>query len=1693
MERESSVVTPNIPPQSTNVSKNISIPSYIVGMGASAGGLDALEKFFRSMPTDSGVAFVVVQHLSPDFKSLMNELLARYTSMAIHRVTDGIEVEANAIYLIPPRMDMELKDGRLHLTEVENRESPHLSIDVFFRSLGQEAQNKAIAIVLSGTGSDGSRSLQEIRQFGGLVIVQDPSSSSFDGMPRNAVGTGLANIVCEPEAMPSHILHHIAHPSAVPNTPPEREDGQEEDVISLIFGALHRRFEIDFSQYKLPTIMRRIDRRMMMVNIGSTEDYLQHLLQDPNELDTLYRDLLVEVTVFFRDQPAFDLLQSEIIPDIVAQTEPDDTIRIWVPGCATGEEAYSLAMLFREALDKTGKINEIKLFATDVHQTSIEAASAGLYKEAAVKSVPENFLRKYFQKTHDGYRIRKALRQIVVFANHNLIQDPPFTKLNLISCRNVLIYLHAAAQQKILSRFHFGLKANGYLFLGPSEHIGELNEEFETLDRRWRIFRKRREGKFQDTNVPLYQSPLHISRYVERQQRFYRPQSSVSYDWYDPILDRFVPDGFLVNESLELVHVFGKGRNYLSQPTGQATLYVLRYLSGDLLTAVRTALHRVTKEEEPVSYTGIRFSKGHVEQFLQVTISAVQGQKQESTYYLITLSPLQKAPPAAKHAETFDANEASSARLVALERELQYTKEYLQTTIEELETANEEMQSANEELLASNEELQSTNEELHAVNEELYTVNAEHQRKIEELLQLNNDVTNLQRNSRVSVIFLDQFLQIRQFTPAAADDFNLMPQDIGRPVTHLLYNLNLEHNQLKMYTEAAIQRRESVSQEIATPNGKRFMMLVRPYLTDIDHIEGVVLTYHDITALKKAEFRIQYQSLMEEHVSDAIIITDLHYVIQEWSGAAKMIYGWATEDAIGQPMNSLLQTVYLDTSVEEMQNSLTRHNSWQGNIIQRRQDGTELFIKTTSSIVVDKANKPISVVFVNRNLTEQKLAQETISLNETLLSLAADIAGLGIFNRSLPPHPNDTYSDRWAAILGYAVAELPPPAARPDWFQALIHPEDRPAYEHANKSLVQGQTDQYKMEFRLKEKLGSWIYILENCTVTHRKKNGRATQILGVIQDITQQKQRENAIKLLNTQLEERVAQRTHELNSANRALKAEIQEREQLLETLRTNNEKYNHILDLSSEGVWIVDKNGQTIFVNQRMADMLGYTLDEMGQRPFSQFLDTSHQAKVAQIMANLQAGKAEEHDFTFKHQDGRDIWTIMAIKTLTNKDGSFNGAITTITDITRWHNDEARIKTLNTELKDKNHMLEQLVAQRTAELDQTTQNLLTEIQERTESESALKIAEAKFEALLNQAPSAIVIADAQGIIQLINSQASDMLGQEPEALLGQAITCFIPEHQASDFTQNRRKLLQSNSNQPISLDITLKRLDKTEFPAQLNMAIINLQDGRLIACFIIDITNRKQIETTLTAQASQLKKSNGELQDFAYIVSHDLRAPLRALNTYSRFLAEDFSNLLDENGSEYLAGITESAKHMDSLIAGLLAYARIDRPMQKATLVNTHELLHRLVSNLNPDQLATITLPHNPPPVWAYEIQLQQVFSNLIDNGLKFTRPNENPEITISCEEQGQFIAFSVADNGIGIENRYFDKIFGIFQRLHTYDEYEGTGVGLAIVKKSIEKHGGQIWVDSTYGKGTTFNFTLPKNPSATQADPFFEEEK
>ena len=886
-------------------------PTHVVGIGASAGGLEALEKLFSDMPLELGFAFVVVQHLSPDFESLMDELLARHTSMSIHRVIDGMEVLANSVYLIPPRKEMIIADGKLLLTDRDPAPAFTLPIDMFFRSLADDFGPRAIGIVLSGTGTDGTRGVLEIKKSGGLVLVQSPETAKFDGMPRSAVGTGVADKIQSPELMGATLQ---AISSALPSFGSlSLLEDEEADATphGRILVMLRERYGIDFTLYKPGTIGRRIERRMAIRNIGSSKDYLTRLSQDDEELENLYRDLLIGVTEFFRDPQAFEILYNNVLDDMVDKLSNERSLRIWTPGCATGEEAYSLALMLHELATQKNKPLNVKIFATDLHPGALEAAGAGLYRREALSNVSEERLERYFipQSDDHTFRVSPELRRMVVFAPQNVTKDPPFTKIDLVSCRNLLIYLQQHVQDKILSLFHFSLNKGGVLFLGPSETAGVLESEFDTVDRHWRLYRKRRDARLTSVSrFPMSSmaslAPVNQGSHLptEAMDIPRSPQSETIrlLKTYDALLDMYMPAGFLVDVHGNVIHVFGEVSPYTRPLLGRPTVDLLDILIDELKIAAGAGIQRAFKERSVVSYGGIRIGSDDEGQLVTITARRVQPSQNADTarveHILVTIAPQVAAP--LQHSgieeesstvaiEHLDMSEEARERINALEYELRYTKEHLQATNEELETSNEELQATNEEMMASNEELQSTNEELHSVNEELYTVNAEYERKISELTRLTADMDNLLQSTDLGTVFVDKEARIRKYTPAVASTFSLIPQDIGRPIDHFAHRIR-DPNMME-HIRKVLETGERVEREVQNRAGDWLLMRVLPYRTEEAEMEGAVLTLVDVTQLKGTEEQLK-NSMRDLRASNQELQQFAHIVSHDLKAPIRHIY-----------------------------------------------------------------------------------------------------------------------------------------------------------------------------------------------------------------------------------------------------------------------------------------------------------------------------------------------------------------------------------------------------------------------------------------------------------------------------------------------------------------------------------------------------------------------------------------------------------------------------------------------------------------------------------------------------------------------------------------------------------------------------------------------------------------------------------
>ncbi len=849
----------------TRKQKDSSVPETkgifpIVGIGASAGGLEAFEKFFTNMPPDTGMAFVLVQHLDPTHKSILSELIERYTSMRVVEVEDGIMVEPNSVFVIPPNRYLGILHGKLHLLEPPVLPGHRTPIDYFFRTLAEDQKENAICVVLSGTGTEGTLGLRTVKGEGGMGMVQDPESAKYDGMPRNAISTGLADYILPVEEMPNQLIQYARRAIIkVPGKPVELTL-RDADHLDKIFIIVRSQTGHDFSHYKQKTVLRRIERRMAVNRITELSRYVRYMQEQPSEADNLFKDLLIGVTNFFRDKEAFSVLREKAIPKMFQDRSADRPIRIWVPGCATGEEAYTIAILCQDFMDSLSTRFSVQIFATDLNNEAIETARLGNYPESISTDVPSEFLERYFTKEVDFYRIKKGIRDMVVFALQNVITDPPFSRIDLVTCRNLLIYLGAELQKKVLPLFHYALNQQGFLFLGPSESIGEFTDYFSVLDRKWKLY-TRTDGEWGQ------ESFLHLHRPTATDRRITAPATGYPTSIDRPrhrevveklIMENYGPAGVLVNEKGEVLYIHGRTGKYLEPASGDFTAKnnIVDMARQGLKMELAQSIRKAGKENTEVRSDRLRVKMNGGELLINLVVKPISEPASMKGQLLVTFQdvPEQANGVIVEPTESTEAEEPHRVR--QLEHELLSTREYLHSAVEELETSNEELHSTNEELQSSNEELQSTNEELEtskeelqSVNEELNTVNAELQQKIEELTRTTNDLNNLLASTDIGTIFLDCRLNVQRFTPTMTDFINLIQADVGRPLAHIV--TKLKYGRLMEDAKEVLRTLVPKEQEIQTNDDRWYSMRILPYRTVENVIDGVVITFVDTSVFRR--------------------------------------------------------------------------------------------------------------------------------------------------------------------------------------------------------------------------------------------------------------------------------------------------------------------------------------------------------------------------------------------------------------------------------------------------------------------------------------------------------------------------------------------------------------------------------------------------------------------------------------------------------------------------------------------------------------------------------------------------------------------------------------------------------------------------------------------------------------------------
>ena len=968
----------------------------IVGIGASAGGIAAFEAFFSTMPVDSdpGMAFVLVQHLSRDHKSILSELVRRYTKMEVFEVEDGIVVKPNCAYIIPPNRDMSLANGALHLLEPTLARGIRLPIDFFFRSLAQEQHDRSICIIFSGTGTDGTLGARAVKGEGGMVMVQTPDSTEYDGMPRSAIATGIVDFILPPKEMPAQLLAYIGRAFGARILPISPQTPQPADGLDKIFALIRSKTGHDFSQYKRSTIIRRVERRMAVHQIDRLEDYIRYLQLTRPEVDALFRDFLIGVTNFFRDPEIFETIQTQVIPKLFDCKVTNQTIRVWVPGCSTGEEAYSIAMLLRERMEELKEVVKVQVFATDIDPTALDHARAGIYPSSIIADVSPERLSHFFEQDHpDGstYRIHKTIRDMLIFSEHNLVKDPPFSKLDLISCRNLLIYMGPELQKKLMPLFHYALNPNGFLLLGSSESVGDSSNFFTNLDHRGKIYQRKADSASPHRlsvsslfpHVPAVEATRQINRGGIADLKISLHEITVR-----TLLDHYAPVGALVNVRGDILYLLGRTGAYLEPSPGEASMNIFRMAREGLRSDLTIALHRAASNGITTHHSGLQIKNNGFTATVKLTVVPVPTDADGATprgLFLVIIET-EAAPPKRSSEVALAAADGAAAMasldlndyIIRLKQDLRGKDEHLQTVIEELESSNEELRSAHEEMQSVNEEMQSTNEELEtskeelqSLNEELATVNSELQAKVLDLSHSNNDMKNLLSGTGIGTIFVDHQLRILRFTPTVSSLINLIETDVGRPVDQIRSTLR-GYDSLAADSQEVLNTLVSKEFEVQSNTDSWFLLRIRPYRTLENVIKGVVITFTDCTALKNAQTALQDSETLRRLAvvvrdsRDAVLVQDLTGRILAWNPGAVLMYGWTEAEALTKNIRDVMPEADREpaiAAIRELCDATLLASKSQKRIAKA---GQVIPVTITSSALVTKAGEIYAIATTER-------------------------------------------------------------------------------------------------------------------------------------------------------------------------------------------------------------------------------------------------------------------------------------------------------------------------------------------------------------------------------------------------------------------------------------------------------------------------------------------------------------------------------------------------------------------------------------------------------------------------------------------------------------------------------------------------------------------------------------------------------
>lgn len=1599
-----------------------SLPArFIIAIGASAGGLEAIHEFFDHMPENTGLTFVVIQHLSPDHKSLLVELVGKHTNMQVLEATHDLELFRDRVYIIPNKKLMTIKGNKLKLADKVKDKLPNTAIDTFLFTLAQEKHDRAIGIILSGTGTDGTKGVEAIKERGGMVIVQDPETAKFDGMPKSAITSGNADFILPPAKMCSEVINYITQ-IQLPRLQPE---GQQSDMLNKLFSLVLKQGGLDFNLYKTPTLLRRIYRRMAAASIPTLEDYVGHLEQEPAEVDLLAKDFLIGVTKFFRDWPAFELLAKQAISRVAAQKQDGDPLKVWICACSTGEEAYSIAILIDDLLQKSGQKLQVKLFATDVDEGSIEIAGRNRYPLSIAKEVPSHLLKKYFFKERDHYAVITRIRKQLVFARHDVIKSPPFIKNDLIVCRNMLIYMDSLLQQKVLATFHYSLTMGGYLFLGPSENANAIKAGLTEISAKWRIYQKTA-----TVNYGVLHTYTDVATPVKPTGRplvANTRDSTIADDLRALLIEEFGAVALFIDKEFIIKETVGNFRRYLQLPEKKPELNVLHMVSSEVAILLGTAIRKAWRTDQTVHLPKVKLVKDQHEFAVRFVVRPTAVDSSHG-YTMVMINELVDDEPA-KEILTYplhSLDENQQLYVMEVEAELTETKANLQTVMEEMETTNEELQSSNEELLSANEELQSSNEELQSLNEELHTLNAEHQLKIRELQELNDDLDNYFRSTDIGQIFVDGNLRIRKFNPAAISLVNLIDSDIGRPINHI--SSNIQDNTLIEDIHSVLADGQVVENEVQLKNGRHILMRIMVYQKSSGVHDGVVISFIDISLITELNNII---SGVFDATASAILAFRSSSGVGYKADFKCVAFNKAALTLVNQSAEALNKhpsiadfPEFEPLATDEIYSRVIRNNlplqtelsirgNWyQVNMVSMHEGFVVSFSNITDRKTAEqKLRKNYNELIatreqlrtLNREL-EDKVAERTSTLaqSEERFNLVAKATNDTIWDWNLV---NNTMwrSENFTKMFGYDLTKSSKDVSF--WF-AHVHPDDRQRVEESVNGAINNYAEQWSEEYRFKKADGAYAIILDRGNIL-LDEFGTPYRMVGSIIDITQ-------------------------LNETKRLLS--------------TSESKFSKVFESNMIGMFFSDEACRITEANQAFLSMIGYTQSDFvpGAMKWNELATESYRNSCDKAIALLHSdGIIAPFENEFATAGGDVISVLMGSAQLDN--GKDRQYVSYIIDTSKQKAAEKR---------------------------------------RVELQALIERQKDEFYGIFLNAPVIISIRRGPDLVyEFVNRAYKDFHGERE--YLGKP-TAEVYQGNFETLTKIAIEVLETGKEQALSAQYLRHRDPKSgeerDYWFDIVYTPIYNNDNRVegVASFGFDVSDL--VKARQATEELLVKKD-----EFMSIASHELKTPITSLKGSLQILAK--LSPKDDGSRKVLPFIDRANKQTDKLIALVEELLDVTRIQAGKMLLNysSFNLRDLVRESVNEVQLQCATHQINlecDQDVRAHgdRTRLEQVMHNFLSNAIKYS-PDAS-EVNVRCALSNGQVKVLVQDFGIGIAEEKKKYLFSRFYRVHDTSSYfTGLGLGLYISAEIVRRHGGEVGVESREGEGSTFWFSLPLDPEIT----------